>query len=208
MMGIPYTGSGVSACIRAADKVLAKHAMRDRGDPDARLLRLQRDRVQGARRRAGAAGDRGAPAVPDRRQAGRPGLGARDQVRAHAGRRAGRARRGVLLRPQGAARALRRRARPGRIDHRGRCRAARAADRRGGARAGGLLRLRVALRDRAHDGSCARPSSSRSRRRAPARSRSRSTSCSAAPGFARVDLMLEQRHRRALRARGSTRSPG
>src|SRR5947208_6624718 len=32
-MGIPYTGSGVSACIRAADKVLAKHAMRDGGIP-------------------------------------------------------------------------------------------------------------------------------------------------------------------------------
>jgi D-alanine-D-alanine ligase len=32
-MGIPYTGSGVSACIRAADKVLAKHAMRDHGIP-------------------------------------------------------------------------------------------------------------------------------------------------------------------------------
>ncbi len=32
-MGIAYTGSGVSACIRAADKVLAKHAMRDRGIP-------------------------------------------------------------------------------------------------------------------------------------------------------------------------------
>ena len=32
-MGIPYTGSGVSACIRAADKVLAKHAMRDSGIP-------------------------------------------------------------------------------------------------------------------------------------------------------------------------------
>jgi len=30
-MGIPHTGSGVSACIRAADKVLAKHAMRDAG---------------------------------------------------------------------------------------------------------------------------------------------------------------------------------
>ncbi|HEY2436878.1 MAG TPA: D-alanine--D-alanine ligase [Solirubrobacteraceae bacterium] len=30
-LGITYTGSGVSACIRAADKVLAKHAMRDRG---------------------------------------------------------------------------------------------------------------------------------------------------------------------------------
>src|SRR3982074_2551184 len=33
VMGIPYTGSGVSACIRASDKVLAKHAMRDRGIP-------------------------------------------------------------------------------------------------------------------------------------------------------------------------------
>ncbi|MGH2888838.1 MAG: D-alanine--D-alanine ligase family protein [Solirubrobacteraceae bacterium] len=33
VVGIPYTGSGVSACIRAADKVLAKHAMRDRGIP-------------------------------------------------------------------------------------------------------------------------------------------------------------------------------
>ncbi|HLY48543.1 MAG TPA: D-alanine--D-alanine ligase [Solirubrobacteraceae bacterium] len=31
VMGIPYTGSGVSACMRAADKVLAKHAMRDAG---------------------------------------------------------------------------------------------------------------------------------------------------------------------------------
>ncbi|HTP18173.1 MAG TPA: D-alanine--D-alanine ligase [Solirubrobacteraceae bacterium] len=29
VMGILHTGSGVSACIRAADKVLAKHAMRD-----------------------------------------------------------------------------------------------------------------------------------------------------------------------------------
>jgi D-alanine-D-alanine ligase len=33
VVGVPYTGSGVSACIRAADKVLAKHAMRDRGLP-------------------------------------------------------------------------------------------------------------------------------------------------------------------------------
>ncbi len=29
ILGIPYTGSGVSACIRCADKVLAKHVMRD-----------------------------------------------------------------------------------------------------------------------------------------------------------------------------------
>jgi D-alanine-D-alanine ligase len=33
VMGITHTGSGVSACIRAADKVLAKHAMRDAGLP-------------------------------------------------------------------------------------------------------------------------------------------------------------------------------
>jgi D-alanine-D-alanine ligase len=33
VVGIPYTGSGVSACIRSSDKVLAKHAMRDHGIP-------------------------------------------------------------------------------------------------------------------------------------------------------------------------------
>jgi D-alanine-D-alanine ligase len=32
-LGIPYTGSRVSACIRSADKVLAKHVMRDAGIP-------------------------------------------------------------------------------------------------------------------------------------------------------------------------------
>ncbi len=32
-VGVPYTGSGVSACIRCADKVLAKHHMRDAGIP-------------------------------------------------------------------------------------------------------------------------------------------------------------------------------
>jgi D-alanine-D-alanine ligase len=31
VLDIPYTASGVSACIRCADKVLAKHAMRDAG---------------------------------------------------------------------------------------------------------------------------------------------------------------------------------
>jgi D-alanine-D-alanine ligase len=32
-LGIPYTASGVSACMRCSDKVLAKHAMRDAGIP-------------------------------------------------------------------------------------------------------------------------------------------------------------------------------
>ena len=33
ILGIPYTASGVSACVRCADKVLSKHAMRDAGLP-------------------------------------------------------------------------------------------------------------------------------------------------------------------------------
>ena len=33
VLGIPYTGSRVSSCIRASDKVLAKHAMIDAGIP-------------------------------------------------------------------------------------------------------------------------------------------------------------------------------
>ena len=33
LLGIPYTASGVSACIRCMDKVLAKHLMRDAGIP-------------------------------------------------------------------------------------------------------------------------------------------------------------------------------
>lgn len=33
VLGIPYTGSGVGACARCSDKVLAKHALRDGGLP-------------------------------------------------------------------------------------------------------------------------------------------------------------------------------
>ncbi len=33
VIGVPYTGSRVSACLRASDKILAKHAMRDAGIP-------------------------------------------------------------------------------------------------------------------------------------------------------------------------------
>jgi D-alanine-D-alanine ligase len=33
VLDVPYTGSGVSSCIRCADKVLAKHAFRDAGLP-------------------------------------------------------------------------------------------------------------------------------------------------------------------------------
>jgi D-alanine-D-alanine ligase len=33
LVGVPYTGSRISACVRCADKVLAKHLMRDAGIP-------------------------------------------------------------------------------------------------------------------------------------------------------------------------------
>ena len=58
MLGIPYTGSRVSACIRASDKVLAKHAMRDAGIPTPDFFAFNETAFKGARRRAGAAGDR------------------------------------------------------------------------------------------------------------------------------------------------------
>jgi D-alanine-D-alanine ligase len=38
VVGVPYTGSGVSACVRCSDKVLAKHAMRDAGVPTPDFL--------------------------------------------------------------------------------------------------------------------------------------------------------------------------
>ncbi|MCW3041570.1 MAG: D-alanine--D-alanine ligase [Solirubrobacterales bacterium] len=38
ILGIPYTGSGVGACVRCSDKVLAKHAMVDAGLPTPDFL--------------------------------------------------------------------------------------------------------------------------------------------------------------------------
>ena len=146
LVGVPYTASGPSACIRCMDKVVAKHELRGGRAPDARLLRVQPGRLRGARRGAGAAGARGAARLPDRGQARRPGLGARDQVRAHGGGRAGRDRGRLLLRHQGDARALRGGPRPRGLGARRRG----AAGRRGRPARGGLLRLRGALRDRPH----------------------------------------------------------
>jgi D-alanine-D-alanine ligase len=40
VLAIPYTGSGVAACVRAADKVLAKHVMRDHGIPTPDFVSL------------------------------------------------------------------------------------------------------------------------------------------------------------------------
>ena len=44
LVGIPYTASGPSACIRCMDKVVAKHELRDAGlpTPDAPVVPLRR----------------------------------------------------------------------------------------------------------------------------------------------------------------------
>ncbi len=81
LVGLPYTGSGPAACIRCMDKVIAKHAMRDAGIPTPDFYAFSRDRVPRPRGGESPARHRGAARLPDRRQAGRPGLGARDQVR-------------------------------------------------------------------------------------------------------------------------------
>ena len=113
IVGMPYTGSGVPACIRSMDKVLTKHLLVEQGLPDAGVLRLQRDRVPAGRRGRGTARDRGAAWFSDRRQARGAGIGARHPLRPLSGGRSRGAHRSVQLRRQGAARALRRRPRAG-----------------------------------------------------------------------------------------------
>ncbi len=60
VLAIPYTGSKVSACVRAADKVLAKHAMRDAGIPTPDFFAFS----EAAFESLGAA--RGLPAIEER----------------------------------------------------------------------------------------------------------------------------------------------
>ena len=60
VLDIPYTGSKVSACVRASDKVLAKHAMRDAGIPTPDFFAFS----EAAFESLGAA--RGLPAIEER----------------------------------------------------------------------------------------------------------------------------------------------
>ncbi len=184
MMGIPYTGSGVSACIRAADKVLAKHAMRDAGIPTPDFYAFN----ETAFKELGAA--QALPEIEERlhfpivvKPAGQ-GSALGIKFARTAGRRPVGAGRGVLLRPQGAARAPRARARPGRLDPR----RGRVAD----------ARCRSSRRSRAQEDfydfearyeigrtdSCAPRCSTRRSPPGPPTSPSRSTRCSAAPASA------------------------
>ena len=206
-MGIPYTGSGVSACIRAADKVLAKHAMRDRGIPTPDFYSFSETAFEAL----GAA--QALPAIEDRLEfpivvkpaaqgsalgikfARTPADVPQALVAAFSYDRK------VLLERHVAGRdlAVSILDEDGGVGPRS---AASAADRRGGPAAGGLLRLRVALRDRAHEV------------RLPGGARRTSVAARASElalevyallgcrGFARVDLMLDASGERAVRARG------
>ena len=80
----PTPAPGRPRASAAWTRCVAKHAMRDAGIPTPDFYAFSRDRVPRPRRGQGAARDRGAARLPDRGQAGRPGLGARDQVRARA----------------------------------------------------------------------------------------------------------------------------
>ena len=117
---------------------------------DSRLLRVQPDGVRVARRGARAAGHRGAPRLPRRRQARRAGIGAGNPLRALRGGGAGGDRRRVLLRHQGAAGAARGRTRACGVRRRRPRRTGGVARRRGDPPRWRPLRLRGPLRDRPH----------------------------------------------------------
>ena len=205
VMGIPYTGSGrVGLHPRRRQGAGQARDARPR-DPDARLLRLQRDRASRASAPAQAL-----PAieerlrVPDRRQARPPGLGARDQVRAHRRPTCPAALvaafsydRKVLLERYVAGRELA-------VSHpRGRTRSAAwrcRSSRRCPSRRTSTTSSRATRS--AAPASSARPSSTR---RWPTRASEIALETYAllgCAGFARVDLMLERGDRRAVRARG------
>ena len=152
LVGLPYTGSGPGGV----------HPLHGQGGRQARACATPASRrptstrsSETAFRDLGAAealpGDRGAARLPDRGQAGRPGLGARDQVRARAPPTC--PARSIAAFSYDTKVLLERHVagpRPGGLRDRGPGRPGGAAAGRGGPARGGLLRLRGALRDRPH----------------------------------------------------------
>ena len=176
ILGIPYTGSGVSACMRCADKVLAKHAMLDAGLPTPDFFSF----TETAFKELGAADALGTieerlefPIVVKPADQG-SALGisfARSPEDVPPALVAA-----FSYSHKVAARAPRPRARPRGLGARRRC----PAGRRGGAARGGLLRLLGALHDRPHGVRLPRGAARTARPSARRSSRSPSSGCSAA----------------------------
>ena len=110
ILDIPYTGSGVLACVRAMDKVLAKHLMIEAGIPTPEFFAFN----ETAFRELGAA--EALPAIEERLdfpivvKPSSQGSALGIKFARDGGRRAGGAGGRLLLRLEGAARAPRRRA--------------------------------------------------------------------------------------------------
>ena len=166
ILDIPYTGSGVHASVRCADKALAKHAMRDAGPARPRTSSRsprRRSRSSAPARRSTAIEERlDFPLVV---KPAEPGLGARASSSRPPRPTCPAA---LVAAFSYAPRVLLERYVPGRDLAVSVARRRRAAGGRGGAQRGGLLRLRGPLHDRAHDvrvpGRAARRADARGRR--------------------------------------------
>ena len=191
VLEIPYTGSSVHACMRCADKVLAKHALRDGGLPTPDWVSLGEVAFQelGAAEALESVTERlGFPLVVKPVSQG-SALGVKFAHNAAelpaaliAARSYGKR---ILLERHVQGRELAVSMICG--EHGAQCRGA--ADRRGGPPWPGV-RLRGALRDRPDRLRLPRASSSRTWPSACARSRWRRGICSGRRGFARADMIL------------------
>ena len=188
-LGIPYTGSGVAACMRSLDKVTAKHLLRDAGrrHPGLRSRSPRRpSRSSAPPTRWGRS--RSASAFPIVVKPADQGSALGIRFARTPADVPGGPRRGLLLLGQGPARAPRARARARGV-------ACSATRRCRSSRPSRATRTSTTSARATRSGARAFVCPADLGRRAPPRrrrSRSRCAGCSAAAGFARVDLMLEQ----------------
>ena len=101
ILGIPYTGSAVAACIRTMDKVLTKHLLRANAIPTPDWVAFNATAFRELGAADALAQIESRLRLPPRRQARSPGLGTRGSLRSLALRRPRGTGRGLQLRRQG-----------------------------------------------------------------------------------------------------------